>query len=44
MLDDELIEEITKELPKDAPFIFISSVAQQNIMELKDKLWAMLQE
>ncbi len=44
MLDDELIEEMTKELPKGVPFIFISSVAQQNLMELKDKLWAMLQD
>ncbi len=43
MLDDELIEEITKELPEDVDHIFISSVAQQGIKELKDKLWAMLQ-
>ena len=43
MLDDELMEEITKELPEDVDHIFISSVAQQGISELKDKLWAMLQ-
>ncbi len=43
MLDDELIEEITKELPEDVDYIFISSVTQQGIKELKDKLWAMLQ-
>ena len=33
------------ELDKDldsTPYIFISSVAQQGIMVLKDKLWAML--
>jgi GTP-binding protein len=27
------------ELPKDLPFIFISSVAQKNLNELKDLLW-----
>ncbi len=39
MLDDELQEEMKKELPKDIPAIFISSVAQKNITELKDLLW-----
>jgi len=43
MLDEELKEEIEKELPKDVDYIFISSVAQQGIVELKDKLWEMLQ-
>ncbi|MES2650200.1 MAG: GTPase ObgE [Bacteroidota bacterium] len=38
MLDDELKEEMKKELPK-VPSIFISSVAQQGITELKDMLW-----
>jgi len=42
MLDDELKEEIEKELPKDIPHIFISSVAQTGLTELKDKLWKML--
>lgn len=40
MLDDELIEEMKKEVPTDIPSIFISSVAQKNITELKDMLWA----
>jgi len=44
MLDDELKEEIKKELPKDIPSLFISSIAQQGITELKDKLWEMLQD
>jgi GTP-binding protein len=44
MLDDELIEEIKKELPKDIPHLFISSVAQTGLMELKDKLWQMLND
>jgi len=42
MLDDELKTEIEKELPKDVPHIFISSVAQTGLTELKDKLWKML--
>ncbi|WP_299797201.1 GTPase ObgE [uncultured Maribacter sp.] len=45
MLDDELMDEMRAELEKDlngTPFMFISSVAQMGIVELKDKLWAML--
>jgi GTP-binding protein len=44
MLDDELKAEMRKELDKDLniPYMFISSVAQQGIVELKDKLWEML--
>ncbi|MGB0891286.1 MAG: GTPase ObgE [Flavobacteriaceae bacterium] len=42
MLDDELKEEITKELPKELPHLFISSVAQLGLQELKDQLWKML--
>ena len=45
MLDDELIEELRTELNedlKDVPFMFISSVAQLGITDLKDRLWAML--
>ena len=39
MLDEELKTEITKELPTDLPHLFISSVAQQGLTELKDLLW-----
>lgn len=39
MLDDELKEAIAETLPGDVPHIFISSVAQQGITELKDMLW-----
>jgi GTP-binding protein len=39
MLDDELVAEMKKELPKDIPTLFISSVAGKNIMELKDLIW-----
>jgi len=43
MLDDELKAEITKDLPE-LPHIFISSVAQQGLMELKDLLWNAINE
>jgi GTP-binding protein len=39
MLDDELKEGIKKDLPKDIPHIFISSLASQGLVELKDLLW-----
>ncbi len=42
MLDDELREEIKKEIPTDIPFLFISSLAQTGLKELKDQLWKML--
>lgn len=40
MLDDELIEEITKTLPDELPTVFISSVTGQGLVELKDVLWS----
>lgn len=42
MLDEELKEEIRPTLPEEIPHLFISSVAQQGLMELKDKLWSVL--
>jgi GTP-binding protein len=42
MLDDELIEEIEKNLP-DIPYLFISSVTQTGIQELKDLIWKQLE-
>jgi len=45
MLDDELKAELRIQLDKEfdgLPYIFISSVAQQGLTELKDKLWQML--
>lgn len=39
MLDDELTEAIKKELPVDLPHVFISSVTNKNITELKDLIW-----
>ncbi|WAC39008.1 GTPase ObgE [Pedobacter sp. SL55] len=38
MLDEELKAEMTKELPN-VPHLFISSVAQLGLVELKDMLW-----
>lgn len=42
LLDEELKTEIKKELPKNIDYLFISSVAQTGLTELKDKLWQML--
>lgn len=42
MLDDELKEQMARELPDDVPFLFISSVTNQGIMELKDLVWKSL--
>ncbi len=44
MLDDELKEAIAKTLPKKVPHLFISSVTNQGISELKDALWKALIE
>ncbi len=44
LLDDELQAELKKELDNELPipYMFISSVAQKGIKELKDLLWKML--
>ena len=42
MLDEELKEMLTPNLPTDLPVYFISAVAQQGIVELKDALWQSL--
>ena len=44
MLDNELQEELTQELNKELPipYLFISSVAQQGLTQLKNTLWKML--
>ncbi len=39
MLDEELIQEITLELPEDIPYVFISSITGYGIPVLKDVLW-----
>lgn len=44
MLDDELKMAIKKELPENIPHLFISSVTQQGLAELKDILWKALNQ
>ena len=44
MLDLELKKEIKKDLPKNISTLFISSVAQSGIRELKDLIWNKLNE
>jgi GTP-binding protein len=39
MLDEGLIKEMKKEIPKNIPTVFISSVSGLGIEELKDVLW-----
>ena len=42
LLDDELKSEIKESLPKGIEMVFISSVAEVGLVELKDKLWKVL--
>lgn len=42
LLDDELESAIEKELPPGVPHLFISSVSQRNLLQLKDMLWKAL--
>jgi GTP-binding protein len=47
MLDQELMAEMKAQLDQDLkgiPYLFISSVTQQGLTELKDKLWEMLNQ
>lgn len=44
MLDDELKSHIIKELPINIDYIFISSITGEGLIELKDKLWSLLQK
>ena len=41
LLDEELTEEIKKELP-DVPYLFISAVANQGLVKLNDTVWKIL--
>ncbi|WP_395627023.1 GTPase ObgE [Daejeonella sp.] len=43
MLDEELMNEMKQELPA-IPSLFISSVAQKGLVELKDMLWKVINE
>lgn len=44
MLDQELMDQMRKFIPKDVPFFYISSVAQLGLNELKDAIWKALNE
>ena len=44
MLDDELVEEIKKTIPDEIDYIFISSVSQKGLTQLKDKIWKQLND
>ena len=39
LLDEELTKAIEKELPRDIPHVFISSITGKGLVELKDLLW-----
>jgi len=42
MLDDELLREVKKDLPEGIPSVFISSLTNKGITELKDLIWRTL--
>ena len=44
MIDEELEAEIRQTLPEGVPAIFISSLANKNIVPLKDLIWKALHE
>ena len=44
LLDQELTEEVKKELPTNIKTVFISSISQTGIVELKDKIWKMIHD
>ncbi len=44
MLDEELKEAIKKELPENIPRLFISAIANQGLIKLKDLLWETLNQ
>ncbi len=42
LLDDELTEMLSHDLPEDVPHVFISAVTNRGLTELKDLLWTAL--
>ena len=44
MLDEELMEEMEKEVPEGIPSLFISAVTNFHIQELKDMIWQAINE
>jgi len=44
LVEEKELTKIKKKLPKDIPHVFISSIAQKGLIELKDQLWEMLNQ
>jgi len=44
LVEEKELTKIKKKLPKDFPHVFISSIAQKGLIELKDQLWEMLNQ
>lgn len=44
MIDEELKEMISEDLPEDLPIVFFSAVSGENLMQLKDLLWQVINE
>lgn len=44
MLDDDLKDMLREDISITAPYLFISSVSQEGLQTLKDKLWEMMNE
>ncbi len=44
LIDDELQEMLIEDLDVDIPYLFFSSVAQTGLVELKDKIWTMIND
>lgn len=42
MIDEELKELLKPEIPEGIPYLFISSISQQGLQELKDLLWEVM--
>ncbi len=42
LLDDELQHEMEREMPEGIPYLFISSVSGQQVQQLKDMLWRII--
>lgn len=42
LVDDDTIKDIKRHLPKKVPYVFICSLTQQGIQELKDLIWLTL--
>jgi GTP-binding protein len=42
--EDEDLARIKTQIPENLPFVMISSVMQQGLMELKDMIWGSLQK